>query len=70
MRWRVVENPTCPKRCERCEHDGHDCLWRWFVIDDDGPPGDQLVAFGFTRREEAEAYLLYPEMRQHPQPRH
>jgi hypothetical protein len=28
------------------------------------------VAYGFMNREEAEAYVLYPEVSQHPQPRH
>lgn len=70
MRWRVVENKGCPERCDECHRGGHDCLRRWSVIDDDGREGDQLVAYGFTSREEAEAYVLYPEARRHPQPRH
>jgi hypothetical protein len=24
-----------------CRRGNHDCLWRWFVVDDDGPEGDQ-----------------------------
>jgi hypothetical protein len=71
MRWRVVENKTCGERCDECRRDGHECLRRWYVIDDGRPVGvDSLVASGFTCREEAEAYVKYPEIQQHPQPRH
>jgi hypothetical protein len=75
MTKRVIDNGSCPKRCDECRRDGHECLWRWSVVDDDVDPNDEanyrgLVANGFTSREEAEAYVLYPEVRQHPQPRH
>jgi hypothetical protein len=61
MRWRVVKG--CPESCETCRRDGHDCV-RWYIVDDDCPDEDGLVAFGFTCREEAEAYVWYPEVRQ------
>jgi hypothetical protein len=68
--WRVVENKTCAERCDACRGLGCECVWRWCVVDDDGRPGDSLVAHAFMSREEAEAYVLYPEVRRHPQPRH
>ena len=70
MRWRVVESKSCPERCDECLRVGGECAWRWSVVDDDGREGDKLVAYGFESREEAEAYVLYPEARRHPQPRH
>jgi hypothetical protein len=70
MRWRVVENKTCRERCDECCYGGHECLRRWSIIDDDCPVGDRLIASGFTCRQEAEAYVWYPELQQCPQPRH
>jgi len=70
MTWRVVES-SCSERCDACLRTGSECDWRWCVVDDDFPPGvDRLVAYGFMSRAEAEAYVRYPETRQHPQPRH
>jgi hypothetical protein len=67
MRWRVVENKPCRERCDGCRRIGCECAFRWSVVDDyDG----ERVAYGFESREEAEAYVQYPEVRQHPQPRH
>jgi hypothetical protein len=75
MTWRVIENEACPERCDTCRRGRHECLQRWTVIDYEADPNDEasyrgLVAHGFTSRAEAEAYVLYPETRQHPQPRH
>jgi len=77
MVWRVVDNKGCPKQCDDCRRDGHDCVWRWLVIETDGYvkgesviANDCLVAYGFMNREEAEAYILYPEVSEYPQPRH
>jgi hypothetical protein len=63
MAWRVIENTTCRERCDRCRSDGSECDWRWCVIDDDCTGLDSLVAYGFSCREEAEAYVRYPEVR-------
>jgi hypothetical protein len=60
MRWRVVKG--CPELCELCRRDKHDCV-RWYVVDDDCPSEDGIVALGFTCRKEAEAYVFYPEVR-------
>jgi hypothetical protein len=70
MVWRLSENPTCREPCDACRRDGHECLRRWAVIDDECRRDDSLVAFGFTSKAEAEAYIRYPEVQRHPQPRH
>jgi hypothetical protein len=67
---RVVENKPCRKRCDECRRIGGECALRWTVIDDDCRQEDGLVAYGFESREEAEAYIRYPEVQQYPQPRH